>query len=202
MNGEPGGNSLKMPVALVDILAAHHLKEGLLLAMISRTRTGMGDFVEVSLMQAAVASLTNQASNWLISGKIPQKQGSSHPNIAPYGDIFRTSDGREVVLAIGTDKQFRDLCSMLDIPEASGIPVFSTNQARVSNRDMLFKLLQERFIQFDADSILPRLNETKIPAGVVRNIKQVFDTPRQKSYYSLLWIGPVSGTMLGSLPQR
>ena len=98
MNGEPGGNSLKMPVALIDILAAHHLKEGLLLALIQQSRTGMGDFVEVSLIQAAIASLANQATNWLVSGKIPQKQGSAHPNIAPYGDVFTTSDGQEILL--------------------------------------------------------------------------------------------------------
>ena len=83
MNGEPGGRSLKMPVALMDILAGHHLKEGLLLALLDKLQTGKGKLVEVSLIQAAVASLANQASNYLVAGQIPRKQGSAHPNIAP-----------------------------------------------------------------------------------------------------------------------
>lgn len=180
MNGEPGGNPLKMPVALIDILAAHHLKEGLLLAMINRSRTGLGEFVEVSLIQAAVSSLANQATNWLIGGKIPQKQGSAHPNISPYGDIFSTTGGQQILLAIGSDKQFRDLCAILDIPETATNPAFTTNQRRVINRDQLCKILQERFILFQPDSILGRLNEARIPAGIIKDIKHVFETPQAR----------------------
>ena len=115
LNGEPDGPSLKMPVALMDILAAHHLKEGILLALLRKNQTGKGDFLEVSLLQAAVSSLANQATNWLVAGVTPQKQGSAHPNIAPYGDIFRTLDGHEILLAIGSDRQFNSLCKILNL---------------------------------------------------------------------------------------
>ncbi len=95
MNGEPGQASLKMPVALIDVLAAHHLKEGILLALLQRARTGRGRLVEVSLVQAAVASLVNQATNWLVAQRLPQKQGSSHPNIAPMETCLKPKTGRK-----------------------------------------------------------------------------------------------------------
>jgi len=110
MNGERGGSPLKMPVALVDVLAGHQLKEGLLLALLKREKTGEGSWVEVSLIQAAIASLANQASNWLVAQSLPSRQGSLHPNIAPYGESFETKDGRQVILAVGNDRQFADLC--------------------------------------------------------------------------------------------
>ena len=93
LNGEKGGTPTKMPVALVDVLAGHHLKEGLLLALLKRERTGEGSFVEVSLIQTAISSLTNQATNWLVAGKVPSRAGSAHPNIAPYGESVLTKDG-------------------------------------------------------------------------------------------------------------
>lgn len=180
INGEPGGEPLKMPVALIDVLAAHHLKEGILLSVIKQTRTGMGDFVEVSLIQTAISSLVNQATNWLVAGKIPQKQGSSHPNIAPYGDVFVTADGLEVLLAVGNDKQFAGLCTSLDIPEAATDPRFSANQVRVQNRDELKKLLSWRFEQVQGRAILQRLERSKVPAGIIRNIRDVFALPQAK----------------------
>ncbi|MDH4295280.1 MAG: CoA transferase [Cyclobacteriaceae bacterium] len=180
MNGEPGGASLKMPVALVDILAAHHLKEGILLAMLRMAKTGQGDFVEVSLIQAAIASLANQASNWLVGGKIPQKQGSAHPNIAPYGDVLTTAEGREILLAIGNDKQFQALCAVLEIQEMARDPNFKTNSLRVSNRVLLHKSLQEKLKGFSTDTIMRALNRARIPAGIIQDMQQVFEMDEAK----------------------
>ncbi len=180
MNGEPGGVSLKMPVALVDILAAHHLKEGILLAMLRMTKTGKGDFVEVSLIQAAIASLANQATNWLIGGKIPQKQGSAHPNIAPYGDVFTTSEGREILLAIGSDRQFHALCAVLEMQEVAKDRKFETNVLRVSNRVSLHKLLQRKLGECKIHDITSALNRAKIPVGVIQDLQQVFEMEEAK----------------------
>lgn len=174
MNGEQGGASLKMPVALIDVLAGHHLKEGVLLAMLQRQQTGKGSFVEVSLLQAAISSLVNQATNWLIAGKLPQKQGSAHPNIAPYGDVFTTKDGQEVLLAVGSDRQFTDLCQLLKMIEIASEPKFSTNQSRVDNRKQLNLILQEKISCLIADTIIDDLNKAKIPAGRIQNLEQVF----------------------------
>lgn len=175
MNGEPGGPSLKMPVALIDVLAAHHLKEGLLLALINLQRTGRGSLVEVSLFDAAVASLANQATNWLVNGKIPLKKGSSHPNIAPYGDVFRTLEGDEILLAVGTDRQFFLLCELLGI--AATDDRFANNTARVHNREALHALLAEAINAKHTVVLMDELRRAQIPAGIIRNLAQVFDMP-------------------------
>ncbi len=177
LNGEPGARSLKMPVALMDVLAAHHLKEGLLLALLTRCRTGKGQLVEVSLLQAAVSSLANQATNFLVGGQPPEKKGSAHPNIAPYGDVFVTADGREILLAVGTDRQFAQLCGILKISEVSGDGRFKTNILRVQNRADLNILLSKAVSGFTSNALMKALQEEKVPAGLIRNIQEVLKDP-------------------------
>ena len=181
MNGEAGGPPLKMPVALVDILAAHHLKEGLLLAMLKKHRTGEGELVEVSLIQAAVASLANQASNWLVAKHLPGRQGSSHPNIAPYGDYFVSRDGKKVLLAIGSDLQFQKLCKQLNMSDVALDPRFAINASRVKNREQLHRLIQGGISQVDSGELVSRCNALKIPVGVIQNVQEVFEMEEAKS---------------------
>lgn len=178
VNGEPGGRPLKMPVALMDILAGHQLKEGLLLALLEKFRTGSGKLVEVSLIQAAVASLANQASNYLVAGKLPQRQGSAHPNIAPYGDVFLTGDRKEILLAVGTDKQFADLMNILNISDISNSLPFRTNVLRVENRKLLNEILGRAIGQFNAAELMAMLHDRKIPAGLIRNIAEALEDPQ------------------------
>jgi crotonobetainyl-CoA:carnitine CoA-transferase CaiB-like acyl-CoA transferase len=175
MNGEPGGPSLKMPVALIDVLAAHHLKEAILLALLNRERTGEGAFVEVSLIAAAISSLVNQATNWLIAGALPEKQGSSHPNIAPYGDTFLTFDDKEVLLAVGSDRQFQDLCSILGLNHLSSDANFINNRARVVNRHVLNDFLQDKIGTIGSVEFISLCNEKNIPAGIIQNMQEVFN---------------------------
>lgn len=177
MNGEPGGRSLKIPVALMDILAGHHLKEGLLLALMEKMKTGHGRLVEVSLIQSAVASLANQASNYLVAGRVPGKQGSAHPNIAPYGDVFSTRDGKEILLAIGTDRQFIQLCKLLKISHNFEDFPFKTNVDRVQNRVSLNRILQQAIGETDHIPLMEALRIAKIPAGTIRNVEEVMATP-------------------------
>lgn len=175
MNGEPEGHPTKMPVALMDILAGHHLKEAILLQYIQRLKTGLGGQVSVSLIEAAVASLANQAANWLIAGKIPSRQGSSHPNIAPYGDIFITKDQKEIILAVGTDRQFQKLCYILEVKELSSDPNYLSNAERVKNRQALKAGLQNRINQYERDYLLRKFYELKVPAGAVRNVREALE---------------------------
>jgi crotonobetainyl-CoA:carnitine CoA-transferase CaiB-like acyl-CoA transferase len=176
MNGEPGGSSLKMPVALIDVLAGHHLKEGILLALIERVSTGRGKLVEVSLIQSAVASLANQATNWLVAGKLPAKHGSAHPNIAPYGEVFVTSDNKEFLLAVGNDQQFSSLCEILGIEALSQEERFKTNEERVKNRKSLNEILSASILQKNSQELLERVNQARIPAGLIRSVQDVFET--------------------------
>ena len=181
MNGEQGRMPVKMPVALMDILAGHHLKEALLLAYIHKLKTGEGSEVSVSLIEAAVASLANQGTNWLMAGKIPARQGSSHPNIAPYGDIFTSKDRREIILAVGTDKQFAFLCKCLNLNHLPLSEAYKNNAARVRNRQVLFELLQAAILQRESGELLGQLNQVKVPVGVVQNVKEAVQMEEVRS---------------------
>ncbi|MEY4930262.1 MAG: hypothetical protein RI909_986 [Bacteroidota bacterium] len=180
LNGEKNGEPVKMPVALIDILAAHHLKEGLLLALLKRDRTGEGSLVEVSLIQAAISSLANQATNWLVAGKLPSRQGSAHPNIAPYGESFTTRDGKRVLLAIGSDRQFFDLMQVLHLDDLSRNDKFRSNHLRVNHRDDLTTFLAQAILEFDSKELMAKINTHKIPAGIIQNMKEVFEMNEAK----------------------
>jgi crotonobetainyl-CoA:carnitine CoA-transferase CaiB-like acyl-CoA transferase len=178
MCGEPDGQPVKMPVALIDILAAHQLKEGILVALIKRMRTGEGSFISVSLLESAVASLANQATNWLMAGHIPSPMGTSHPNIAPYGDIFYSKDDKPIVIAVGTEKQFRMLCECLKMEHLAEDSRFSTNHERVRHRIILVEFLRPGFNTLLRDELMAAFHEKGVPAGRVRNMKEVFEIPK------------------------
>lgn len=177
MCGAPGGDPVKMPVALIDILAAHQLKEGILMALIKKMKTGQGSYISTSLLESAIASLANQATNWLMAGHIPQPMGTGHPNIAPYGDIFYSSDDKPIVIAVGTDQQFRQLCACLDLPHLSTQERFATNHFRVQNRLILVEFLRPAFNKFTREALMAKFNATGVPAGRVRNMEEVFQIP-------------------------
>jgi len=174
MNGPPDGEPTKLPVALMDVLAAHQLKEGLLVKLIERMQTGRGDVVSVSLLQAAVSALVNQATNYLVAGHSPERMGSAHPNIAPYGTLYPTADGERIVLAVGTDRQFQALCHRLGLDGMPDDARFATNADRVEHRDSLDAALRSALSDVKAQEILADLRDANVPAGRVRSMPQVF----------------------------
>ena len=180
MNGEAGGPPVKMPVALVDVLAAHQLKEGLLLALLKRQRTGEGSYVATSLLASATASLVNQATNYLVAGVNPGRMGSEHPNIAPYGNIFRTRDNREFVVAVGTQRQFRAFMEVLSLHGLVTDERFADNAARVEHRAALNAVLAERIAGLDATVLADALGERSVPFGFVNDIARVFEQPESR----------------------
>jgi crotonobetainyl-CoA:carnitine CoA-transferase CaiB-like acyl-CoA transferase len=177
MNGEADRPPAKMPVALIDLLAGHQLKEGILLALLQRQQTGLGTTVKVSLLDAALCSLANQATNWLVAGKIPQRMGALHPNIAPYGEVGTCADGSQLVLAVGNDRQFQGLCKALELEHLSQDSRFATNAERVKNRPALWQFLEERIAKFEREILLNRLHELNVPAGAVHNLPEVMELP-------------------------
>lgn len=177
MNGEPDGGPVKMPVALMDLLAAHQLKEGLLLALLKKARTGEGSFIGTSLLGAATASLANQASNYLMAGVVPGRMGSEHPNIVPYGNIFLTRDGREFVVAVGTERQYRAFVAALGLSELGADERFASNADRVRNRQALNELLAARIRTLDAARIEAEMRARKVPFGFVNDMAAVFEQP-------------------------
>lgn len=174
MNGTLESGPVKMPVAMIDVLAAHQLKEGILTALLKRTLTQKGSVVSVSLYDAAISSLANQASNYLMEGHIPQRIGSLHPNIAPYGEIFSTNDGKLVTFAIGSNKHFQLLCDFLGLSDLASDTRFSENVARVKNRTELREIIQEIVSHCNANEILEFMHRYFVPAGLIRNLEEVF----------------------------
>jgi crotonobetainyl-CoA:carnitine CoA-transferase CaiB-like acyl-CoA transferase len=181
MTGEPGRPPVKMPVALIDLLAAHQLKEGILMALLKKVRTGKGSLVSTSLLESAIASLANQATNWLMEGHIPQPMGSQHPNIAPYGDIFYCHDNKPIVIAVGTEKHFTLLCESIGHPSLSTDDRFSTNADRVANRPALNELLEPVFKQHTRAEWLNQLQRQGVPVGSIRNMEEVFERPQAQA---------------------
>lgn len=178
MNGSPESGPTKMPVALMDLLAAHQLKEGVLLALLERGRTGKGRHVSTSLYEAGLASLANQATNWLVAGHIPQPMGSDHPNIVPYGTIFYCLGQQGLVLAVGDDRQFARLCEVLGLGDWGKDSRFQKAFDRVRNREAVKEGLQAAIGEWDRSALLAELALHKVPAGAVWNMEEVLSQPQ------------------------
>jgi crotonobetainyl-CoA:carnitine CoA-transferase CaiB-like acyl-CoA transferase len=181
LNGDSDGPPTKMPVALMDILTAHQLKEGILVALLNRERTGKGSLVQASLLASGISSLANQATNFLVAGIEPQRMGSEHPNIVPYGSVFYTKDQKQVVLAVGDDKQFKRLCSILKELTLADDPAYCSNYNRVQNRVELLERLKALIKDFDREPLLQVLHKQHVPAGAVNSISEVFLLPQAKA---------------------
>ena len=173
INGEAGSEPLKLPVAFMDVLAAHQLKEGLLCALLDKTKTGKGMLVECSLESAGIVSLMNQGSNFLKTGQVPKASGSLHPNIAPYGEQLVFKDNTRIVLAIGSDKQFASLCNALQCASVCNDPRFFNNILRVQNRHELHQILMAAAEKISFQTIRESLISHSVPFGEVKTINRV-----------------------------
>ena len=180
INGNKTSGPIKMPIALIDVLAAHQLKEGLLLALLKKEKNGKGSLVEVSLYDTALSSLKNQATNWLMNNFIPQPIGSLHPNIAPYGETFKTKDEKSLVLAIGNNKHFEMLLNVIGANDLIKNENYKTNQLRVINRKKLNIDLKPFFNKKTKNELMTQFLKLNIPVGVINNIKEVFDNQKAK----------------------
>ena len=181
MNGEEKGLPVKLPVALMDILVAHQIKEGILLALIHRFKTGKGAKVFASIFDAGISALKNQATNWLNVGTIPLRIGTRHPNISPYGDLVRTQDNQLFVLAPGTEKHFRDLCNCIHLVDLPKELKFATNKNRIQYRDELYLHISNAVKQIDAKTFKARCLAKQVPIAEIRNMQEVFTDPKAKS---------------------
>lgn len=175
MNGHPEGPPTKLPLAFMDLLAAHDLKEGILTALLRRATTGSGAYVHCSLERSAVTNLANQASNFLTAGHVPSRLGSLHPNIAPYGEVMLCKDGRHIVLAVGTNHQFELLMNTIAPGESWSAELFGTNALRVDNRKELGNLLAQKFSAHNSVEVLQKLIDLDVPAGAIKHMDEVFE---------------------------
>ncbi len=174
------GHPAKLPIAFIDILAAHQLKEAILLAMIQKGKDGKGALITTSLEECALSSLANQASNYLMEGLIARPMGTLHPNIAPYGEILETREGDRFVLAIGTDRQFRGLCDILNLDIAADIR-FSVNQQRLVHRDELYTLIVKASNSLDSEEFYAACLAQKVPMGKIKSLDEVLESSTANS---------------------
>jgi len=177
INGTPDSGPLKMPVAMMDVLAAHQLKEAILCALIHRLRTGEGATVGCSLEMAGITGLMNQAMTYVKSGIVPEPMGSLHPNICPYGETLTFADGVTVVLAVGSQAQFESLVTLLGITELSKEVAFKDNASRVAHRVDLGKRLQAAASQCNFFPMESQWIKAHIPFGRIKNIEEVMQSP-------------------------
>jgi crotonobetainyl-CoA:carnitine CoA-transferase CaiB-like acyl-CoA transferase len=167
-----GGHPTKLGVAITDIVTGLMGTVGVLAAL----RSGVGQRIDVSLLEATLATLINQAHNAFATGEQPPRLGNAHPNIVPY-ETFATNDG-EIVVAIGSERQWPRLCQELELPELATDERFADNGARVRNRAELRPILAARFREADSGHWLRRLDEAGIPCGPVNDVLAAFEQPQ------------------------
>lgn len=172
ITGEPDGPPLKVGVATVDIQTGLYAVVAIQAALIRRSITGEGATLDLALLDTQVAVLANQAMNYLASGRAPKRLGNQHPNIVPYR-TYPTSDGF-LIIATGNDRQWQEVCRILDLDALANDPRFATNAVRVRNRAELEPLLEARTRTFTRDGLLAALEAASVPAGPINTIEDVF----------------------------
>ncbi|ALM85729.1 CaiB/BaiF CoA-transferase family protein [Bordetella sp. N] len=172
----PGGGPQKAGVAVADLMTGMYSTVGILAALHERGRSGLGQHIDMALLDCQVAMMANQNLNYMTSGKAPRRAGNAHQNLVPY-QVFAVSDGHMIV-AVGNDSQFRAYCRVIGMPELSEDPRFNTNPKRVLNREELVPLLVERMAQGERDHWLAELERAGVPAGPINTLDQVYEDPQ------------------------
>ena len=172
ITGEPGGPPLKTGVAVTDIFTGIYASTAILAALHQRKETGLGQHIDMSLLDSAVAILANQGMNYLSTGNSPGRMGNFHPNLSPY-QLFECSDGH-IIIATGNDQQYQRFCDILQCPELGKNPKFVSNAKRVENRHELDEVLSRKTRNWKKAKLLKRCEVTSIPAGPINSLDEVF----------------------------
>jgi crotonobetainyl-CoA:carnitine CoA-transferase CaiB-like acyl-CoA transferase len=195
VTGVEGEPPVKVGVATADLFTGLYATSAVLAALVERTATGAGRQIEVALIDAQLASLANQALNWLAAGFNPPRLGSDHPNVAPYGAYETGTD--HIVVAVGNDRQFAELAAALGRPDWTHDERFASNGARVAHRDLLRRELQQVLSTRPADAWLDDLRARSVPCGPVRDVAAVFSDPDVQARS----VRTVPDSAIGPVPQ-
>jgi crotonobetainyl-CoA:carnitine CoA-transferase CaiB-like acyl-CoA transferase len=172
----PGGGPQKAGVAVADLMTGMYSTVGIMAALIERGNSGLGQHIDMALLDCQVAMLANQNLNYMTSGNAPKRAGNAHQNLVPY-QVFAAADGY-LIVAVGNDSQFRNYCRVIDMPELAADPRFATNPQRVINRDELVPMLVERMKTGARDKWLAELEAAGVPAGPINTLDQVYQDPQ------------------------
>ncbi len=176
ITGEPDGAPSKVGVAIADVIAGLFAVSSLLAALRHAEHTGEGQQIDIALLDTQIAALVNIASSALVSGQTPARYGNAHASIVPY-QPFRAADA-EFALAVGNDRQFAQLCQLIDQPEWAADPRFATNPARVEHRTELIARLNAVFATRSAADWVEAALARGIPAGTLNSVSQILDDPQ------------------------
>jgi len=172
LTGEAGGAPQKPGVAYADLFTGLYSVIAIQAALAAREKSGEGAFIDMSLFDTQLAVLANQSMNFLVSGRSPRRMGNAHPNLVPY-QTFAVADG-EVVIAVGSDAQFRALCGVLGLEESGTAAWAATNAVRVVNRAQVVDLLQPALLRWRRDALLDALLAVGVPAGPINTVAEAF----------------------------
>jgi crotonobetainyl-CoA:carnitine CoA-transferase CaiB-like acyl-CoA transferase len=176
ITGNPDGEPMRAGVPVSDIFTGVYSAVGILAALAQREKTGRGGYVDTALVDTTVGILSNQALNYLVSGKVPQRMGNAHPNITPY-QVFPVADGH-IIIASGNDGQFAKLCAVLGEPNLAKEEKFIDNKSRLAHRAELIVHLCKLTAQTPRDALLEKLEAAGVPAGPINDLPQVFSDPQ------------------------
>lgn len=175
-DGKPGGGPQKVGVPIVDLMTGMYTAVSVLAALARRNETGVGGYVDIAMLDVQVATLANQAMNYLVSGKVPQRNGNAHPNIQPQ-DVYSCADG-DVILVVGNDGQFAKLCHVFGKDAWASDERFATNAQRVRNIVELSALLRAEFAQRSREELIAALDAAGVPCGPINSVAEVFEEPQ------------------------
>ncbi|MGE4373800.1 MAG: CaiB/BaiF CoA transferase family protein [Xanthobacter sp.] len=191
VNGEAYGAPTRVGLPVVDMVTALNGVIGILLALYERRQSGKGQFIEATLFDSSLSLLHPHAANYFLSGKVPQRSGNSHPNIAPYSTYETAS--RPVYLAVGNDGQFRKLCSLIGAEHLAQDPRFTTNGDRLVHRDALRVELERALAGFRAEELAPQLIAAGVPAGAVLDVSESLAQPHTAHRGMVVSMGEYQG---------
>jgi crotonobetainyl-CoA:carnitine CoA-transferase CaiB-like acyl-CoA transferase len=176
LTGMPDGEPTRIGIPVSDIFTGCYSVIGILAALHERKTTGKGAYVDTALVDSTVGVLSNQALNYLVSGKVPKRIGNAHANIVPY-QVFPTADGYAIV-ATGNDTQYVKFCNVLGAPELGQDAKYKDNVGRLTHREELVGKLSALTSKMHRDDLLAKLEELGVPAGPINDVAQVFEDPQ------------------------
>lgn len=172
----PGGGPQKVGVAFSDLATGLYSTIAIQAALLNRHETGLGQYIDMALLDVQIATMANQGMNYLSSGNIPKRYGNAHANIVPY-QVFKAAD-REFIIACGNDTQFIQLCSSIGLANLPNDPRFRRNADRIRYREEIIGILSKHFLSKSADDWVAAIHAAKVPVGVINNLEQAFQEPQ------------------------
>ena len=188
----PGGQPMKVGVAVADIFTGLYATIGILAALRHRDATGEGQYIDLALLDVQTAVLANQAMNYLTTGKAPERLGNAHPNIVPY-EAFPSADGY-LILAVGNDSQFKSFCEVAGLNDLPADTRYATNRSRVANRETLVPMIRRAMVTKTTDEWIGVLEKANVPCGPINTLDRVFDNPQVQHRGMIRYLDhPVAG---------